>query len=144
MNVKIKTAIEIIDETVEFYSVPGRRSVQIGDGGEETGCLNNSPTGNHCAFARLVKDDLRPRMGEGNVDTSLYTLSNHLPNAKGLSVEELLEKVVKPEYAGHPIEFYRGLQTLHDSSSNWDPIEGLTIAGHMMVNSLQARYGNTG
>lgn len=58
------SAIEIIDETVEFYE-NNPRSLNPNPKGEADRCLYNGPNGEACAFARCVADEYREKLEEG-------------------------------------------------------------------------------
>lgn len=101
-----KTKIEIINETVEFYSVPGRRSLNpMGQ------CVYNGPDGKHCAFARCVANPQDLKEGRDCNHSSLFPLA-----------------IFKEGYEGHEPSFWRDIQLLHDGIQFWAD-HGLTQRG---------------
>ena len=97
------TMLEILDETANFYN-SGNRSV---DGGS---CRYNSQDGMQCAFGRCVRDE----------EVGLLT--------EDMAVQPYFLSLLKPEYQGHELMFWRDIQQLHDHGDNWD-IDGLTEVG---------------
>lgn len=125
-----KTKIQIIDETVEFYSVLGRRSVNPEVPPEATAnrCLYNGPDGKHCAFARVVEN---PEVLEENA------------NAGYLLKEKENRIKFKDGYEGHDGKFWLDIQSLHDSDNNWGEGGGLTPKGKERVEAMKLRYADS-
>ena len=113
------TAIEIIDETIEYYLVNPRGL------NDNRKCVYISPSGNMCAVGRCLispEDILNPAAD---------------------SITDL-EMKLKPEYRGHDVSFWSSLQTLHDVDGNWRTNSGpggikneLTDSGHYRVSKLK-------
>jgi hypothetical protein len=101
------SAIEIIDETVEFYE-NNSRSLNPTPKDAEYGCLYNGPNGEVCAFARCVLPEYRDKLEEGK---NAY---RHLVE-KGYGDDMLME-----QYRGHCYVFWNNLQNLHDSNEFWE------------------------
>jgi hypothetical protein len=120
------TAIEIIDETIEFYSKNQRAIVGYG------ACVYNGPDGTHCAFGRCMLPNLQSLgdklQGNGATLKSLL-LRNEV---------KLLDDLLQPQYRGHSFSFWTNLQVIHDSSDYWCE-KGLTTNGVFMVDRLRKR-----
>jgi hypothetical protein len=123
------TKIEIINETVNFYSEDtSRRSKNLGK------CMYNSGDGRHCAIGRCFLPEYREQSSnfEGN----------------SLGVEELsfnydgLDKLLLNEYRGHSTRFWVDLQWIHDNDAFWGE-HGLTDKGKDKVQELKERYPDT-
>lgn len=118
----MKTKIEIIKETVEYYSADvSRRSISYSGK-----CMYNGPEGKQCAFARCA-EAIDEEYEEWN--------ANEVLENKGI-------ETLKPEYR-HIIDvyFWNELQYLHDNCSNWDE-NGLTEDGKVFVKGLIHKYKN--
>jgi hypothetical protein len=114
------SAVEIINETVEFYSADtNRRSTD--DSGY---CFYAGEKGKKCAYSRCCKEGVYKLEYENN------TVHN-LP----IAADELVEK----RYKGHSNVFWAQLQSLHDSSRNWNK-KGLSEDGKKCVDLLLERY----
>lgn len=122
-----KTKIEIIDETVEVYSVPGSRSINMAEDPElsEGRCLYNGPDGKHCAFARVVEN---PEILEER------------QNCRRLIKELGVEIKFKEGYEGHGRDFWWAIQHLHDNDNHWAKDGGLTGKGRAYVEELKLKY----
>ena len=93
------TAKEIIFETVEFYR-ENPRSLDYSDPQSGPVCVYNGLNGTHCAYARLVKPELRPKLIEFSSVSSCGVFPE--PN-------NLLEG-----YFIDDVNFYLFLQAIHD------------------------------
>lgn len=122
-NIKQKTAAEIIDETVEFYSNKPRSINSQGF------CLYKGPNNTECAFARLVLEDKKYLLSEGETADAIIAFNDD-------------KELLKPEYRGQKKEFYRALQILHDYPGYWEGRK-LTTTGQAYVKTLKQRYANT-
>lgn len=117
----MKTKIEIIDETVEFYS-KNPRSLD-----ENGACVYNGPGGCLCAFSRVVKPEMRNELVEGNDAGSLLSR---------LGCQILLDdyRIVNPN-------FWRKIQFLHDNPDHWNgTFTGLSESGEVYVAELKQKY----
>lgn len=91
----MKTPVEIIEETIEFYS-RNPRSVD-----SDGNCKYLGPNEIKCAFSRCCKDDVDFSPYEGENCASLHDF-------------------LKEEYSTPtPWAFWRDLQCLHDKKDNW-------------------------
>lgn len=116
----MKTAIEIIDETVEFYAAdPAGRRSKLSSGG----CLYFGLDEKRCAVGRCFKDSITPDMVKEN-ETPAY-----LP----------LNDLLKEDYLNLPERFWSDLQEFHDTDDYWN-LEGLTPEGKDYVYGLKTRY----
>ena len=97
-----KTIKEIVEETLAFYEEdPSRRAVA-----ESGMCVYEADNGNRCAVGRCLLPEVDAKDLEGGV---LHLHRNSDP-IHPLALDPLL----KEEYRGHPAEFWKELQTLHD------------------------------
>jgi hypothetical protein len=124
------TKIEIISETVEFYSADtSRRSFVFNYG--STSCMYNSGDGRHCAVGRCMTEELKSQgVDLKNNNTALEEVIENYSE-----VDELLEQ----KYHGHPLKFWIDLQNFHDQNDNWDK-KGVSIHGKMSLNRLKEEY----
>lgn len=91
-----KNKLEILNETMEYYSVPGRLSY----GADKCRYLDDK--GNKCAVGRvLINNDVCKGFDDIEEICSIQNL-----NPK--------QEVFKEEYRGHSLEFWNHLQQLHD------------------------------
>jgi hypothetical protein len=135
-----KTKLEIIDETVAYYSEdPWKKRAFHGT------CMYITEDGKMCAVGRvLLEPETMPT--NGNLDTLLCKLSwagrfpRTLPGDRNNYMEGNLEDdMVKEEYAGHSKKFWQDMQNLHDRDGYWDK-EGITEMGEKYVKSLKEKY----
>jgi hypothetical protein len=120
---KIKSMLEILEETVQYYSEDvSRRSVCL----ETDRCRYNGPDGKLCAAARMMTKE-----------------ALHLKNIENYSMTCLIDtygiEILKPEYVVLDTEFYDSIQKLHDDIVNWDE-NGLTVTGEAAVANIKAEY----
>lgn len=115
------TKIQIIDETVEYYS---KNSRAIVDGS----CQYLTDYGTMCAHSRCLTDEGRKKV-----------LHRDNTGAAFETIEELGDDIHKEEYRGHDGGFWDEIQHIHDGQHNWVKNE-LSITGKGYVNSLKKRY----
>ena len=109
----MKTKIEIINETVAYYSEdPLRRGLFRGY------CQYITIDGRMCAVGRCMID---PR--------------TESPDAQIGQIERF-ERKLKAEYRGYTKRFWGELQRLHDVSEHWNE-EGLTKEGEIFLQALK-------
>lgn len=119
-----KTKIEIIDETVEFYS-KNPRAIRY------TSCQYQMADGRQCAHSRCLTDEARQSV-----------VDNGLNNSSASTVIECSmerDNIHKEEYRGHESDFWNSIQNIHDVSSNWSKA-GLSVAGRNFVEALKQKY----
>ena len=110
------TKLQIINETVEYYSTHPR-SIE-----ESTGnCKYNGPDRLKCAFSRCC------------TDTSVFTEGNS-------SCDQRFATLL-PQYEHIPFEdsFWVEIQSLHDQDGYWENNE-LNYAGKTFVNDIKVKY----
>lgn len=119
------TAIELIDETVNYYSQNpvGKRATRVEDG-IQIGCEYYTPEGRMCAVGRCCKN---PKLVEEQ-NEGLWATS--IPN---------FESILKKEYQGFPIKLWEELQNLHDTAGYWTET-GLSHSGEDKVKELKESY----
>lgn len=110
-----KSMVEIIDQTVSYYSEDVSRRSVLCDGT----CVYIGPDGKRCAYARMCTDD--SQFIEGKVLRSQY-------DAK-----------IKDEYDGYTTDFYVDIQDIHDRGWFWSE-SGLTLEGRSHVQFLKHKY----
>ena len=110
------TKIQIIEETVEYYSTH-RRSIKEGT----RNCKYNGPDGLKCAFSRCCTDD------------SVFI------EECGSSRQH--EAILLPQYAHilYRDNFWVDIQVLHDRDDFWENNE-LTYSGKTFVNDIKVKY----
>ena len=125
------TKLQIIEETVEFYSQDvSRRSKG------EYGCMYNGENNTHCAFARCMINPSQALEGK----TASYCLSGNSYNNIGIMNQVgVTDHLLKEEYQGHEMLFWNKIQSLHDDDDNWNP-NGLTDSGIENVKILKEKY----
>jgi hypothetical protein len=122
----LKTKIEIIEETVAYYS-ENPRSVKYGSLSK---CVYLNENGNKCAFSRCCTDEGVTWLHE-QIDVI----------EEGDSVIQHFLKHLKPEYQGHDFEFWKDIQRLHDNKGYWVNGNGkLNERGETCVNWLKNKY----
>lgn len=115
----MKSKLEIIDETVAYYSEDTSRRATVGPR-----CLYQTLDGRKCAVGRYM---ISP-------PTTCCGTVGGLEREYG-PINDLL----KDEYRGHSIYFWRDLQRLHDDSIYWDT-NRLSEAGEKEVVRLKNKY----
>jgi hypothetical protein len=117
----MKTKLEIINETAEFYNLKNRAVIADGK------CRYLTDDGKSCAFGRCCNDPKELRAFEG------YSINKILENNK-------LDDFLKDEYKGHEDAFWKSLQTLHDNEGFWDDY-GLNYTGINQKQNLINYFG---
>ncbi len=131
------TSHEIINETIAAYSSPGTRAVVSNDA---DACLYfDNRTGNMCAIGRcmLAPQDYDEFMGD------VWEIVDNIDkyrDAKDGGINDTFDALLKLQYRGQTLNFWAGLQNLHDFKSNWDNEEGLSYTGKNFVAKLQNLY----
>ena len=125
-----KSKLEIIDETVKYYS-NNPRSISSGN------CYHYYQEGENgpefCAFGRCCTEDNAKILESKGAYISLICSSdsNHRPS---------VDTFLKPEYHGHNLEFWEDIQDLHDSHGYWERDKVLSALGKSRVKQLKERY----
>lgn len=114
----MKSKLEIIEETVNYYSKDTSRRATTKD----WFCDYLTEDGRTCAIGRVL---IEPKSYNGDV----YSLN----------ISKDLETIIKEEYRGHNIGFWADLQRLHDKDNYWDK-EGIRSYGIEYKNKLMKKY----
>lgn len=123
----MKTKLDIINETVEYYSTVSNRSVVLNGNTEVIECCYLSENNKKCAVGRCAND------------TGIAVL--HQNEGKTVnSITDTLDSLLKEEYRGHDIYFWKDLQRLHDANYHWDNEGGLSFQGVQQVKTLKQKY----
>lgn len=110
------TEKEIIIETINYYTLNNRAT-------KGYMCVYNTNDGKCCAFSRMVKPELRPKLIEGTgANENLRKLGMH---------------ILQDQYQGHSNKFYKFLQDLHDKSLYWNEF-GINAAGLKRIETYLA------
>ncbi len=118
------TKLEIIDETVEWYSTDtSRRSLNTSDGNTPL-CMYKNQKGNKCAMGRCADEEWLDQF---------YREKGHEPQIN------VVFDNLKKEYQGHNESFWQRLQGLHDNRMYWGK-NCLTESGKLYVTSLKEKY----
>lgn len=116
------TAIELIDETVEYYSQDtSRRAV------DEDDFCSYKKKGKMCAVGRCI---LKKQ------NTKLTGSAKNI-NRCGKMIN--LEDILKTKYKGFPMDLWMDLQAIHDVSRYWDA-DGLSEFGKDRVEQAKERW----
>ena len=131
----IKTKIEIIEETYNYYSEDVSRRAYVG----EDGCSYLTEDGRMCAFGRCCKNpgEIQELLKISSDPTHGSYMINKLVEHK-----KTIEDVLKEEYKGHTVLFWRALQGFHDSILNWNE-KGITEWGLKRYEELKKEYANS-
>lgn len=119
----LKTKLEIIQETADFYSADTTRratyKTSIG-----TKCNYLTMDGKMCAAGRCM------------VNPEIFAKDNHPIN---LFDYNDVYAALKPKYRQQDIDFWKSLQSFHDTNNYWDD-KGLTAAGNAALNALKTAF----
>ena len=120
------TKIEIINETLAFYSEdPSRRAVT------STACHYYHKTANgiekKCSVGRCMTD--QSILEDGLERGPIYELVN----------QRNVDDILKPEYQGHPVDFWSDLQRFHDNDGYWTK-DGISKDGVIACQNLLETY----
>jgi hypothetical protein len=127
----MKTKTEILNETAAFYNL-NNRSVRESESVHVIKfCMYTNPDGKHCAFARCCQPDKISLLKEEN------TVEQLIDNCYITYVDSVL----LPEYHGHSVDFWRGVQGLHDNEGNWNET-GLSQKGKDQLDFLVDYWQN--
>lgn len=130
------TKLEIIDETVKFYSEDiNRRAIIRGntDGKPSHKCVYLTPDQRMCAFGRCMTiDSLKKAEEKGSLNSTIDGLLSDLGLAN-------VDDVLRAKYIGHSTSFWADVQILHDRDNHWDQ-NGLTKEGEKYVSNLKEAW----
>ena len=125
---KAKTKLQIIDETVRFYSKNQRCK------GESGYCVYWKGPKSQCAVGRALRHPKKYKDVKGDFLEFLDETGENNQN------------IFKPEYRGHEAEFWNSLQYIHDEDCMWEDaklVSKLSKYGKREVEKLKARYKST-
>jgi hypothetical protein len=131
------TKIEIIEETINFYSQdPSRRAVKTREDGSSYACLYVYKE-KRCALSRCMSPEFLEKYGEIINDTGSITedLSRYLSEELHINLDDTL----LPKYRGHNEDFWSDIQAMHDIVENWDK-NGLTDRGRKFVTNIKQTH----
>lgn len=132
-----KTKLEILDETVQYYTEdPKRRATTKGPLGRNL-CVYLAEDGRMCAFSRCMIDPSRAK----DVATPCGDMVERLLGKRVRTDEVIPVGILKPEYDGYTIHFWLQIQGIHDSGEYWDD-KGMTGIGKERVKTLRGQYKN--
>jgi hypothetical protein len=117
----MKTTTEILDEIAAKYTLSKRSINDVDKNGYK--CFYNGPNDKHCAFGMMCIDPSKLIEGQ-NSTYQLVTLGM---------------EILKEEYRGHSVEFYKSCQHLHDDYRYWDE-NGLNKKGLKELQQLKKQY----
>lgn len=127
----VKTARQIIEETVQYYSEdPTRRGLS-----NNNDCMYKTLDGKMCAVGRcmleseLEKIVVSEKFNDWSVDEVFEALG--LDDHDGL---------LKPEYRGQSLGFWSDLQILHDCKTYWEGTPGSDSIRTAKVHALIKQY----
>lgn len=127
-----KTKIEIINETIEFYSENPKlkRAIVI----SESRSLNNNFDFGSINYQYKTSEGKACAVGRCLIESAPFTELN-----KTGFVNLRVLNYLKSDYEGHNLKFWKDLQELHDDGSNWDD-SGLTPQGKNTADLLKKYY----
>ena len=129
MGLKQKTKVEIINETVEFYSNNERAISDIGT------CMYKTPNGLRCAHSRCISDEYIDKISK---------LFNHSTTADGV-IHHFNDDIHLIPYRGNHPNFWIDIQLLHDTCYYWEKNKNgkntLTKDGKKFVKELIKKWG---
>jgi hypothetical protein len=135
----IMTKEEIIKDTIEWYSVGGRRS--LGENGKK--CCYHSENGNKCAVGRFILHDKINQVVETCNGGDVDDLASHF----GLTISEdehgfikSIDNIIEEKAKGHNIGFWNSLQSLHDTNSHWNEDGSINNIGTSYVEKMCKWY----
>jgi hypothetical protein len=133
----IKRQLEVLEETVQYYSEDTSRRGYEPDSALGNTCSYITPKGNMCAVGRCLQAQYLPKAAkaEGGILTLLKTVLD-IPLSSNGDTDAHLDSILEDKYTGLGHTFFRHLQGLHDSNNNWNNT-GLTIHGNAEVKGLK-------
>lgn len=121
------TKIQIIEETVKFYS-NNKRAITSNER-----CAYLTESGLRCAHSRCIKKKVLTKLVKEKNNNSASSIINDYSDSCHLK-----------KYQGHNENFWDDIQTLHDTNMYWktlnDDKNELTIHGVKFVESLKEKY----
>jgi hypothetical protein len=139
----MKTKVEIIEETAEFYNSQNRAA-------NVAGCfyLMYDGSDRKCAVGRCMTESAIVLHGDtgGGVNHLLDKLveierQKCQDDATPIDYTKLLNTILKEEYQGHDVSFWATLQQFHDRKKYWTET-GLSEEGMIVKDNLINQYTN--
>jgi hypothetical protein len=121
------TKIEIIDETVKYYSEDVNRRSFTGTGTSQL-CKYKTEDCKMCAVGRCLTSTFINKFGDLIGDV------HHL-----FAQVDWNDDLFQEQYKGHGEDFWIDLQHLHDVQMHWDN-NGLTEIGKDFLKAIKRRY----
>ena len=136
MDTPTMSAVDIVLETVAYYSEDpaNRRALELTNVSTKS-CMYKTAAGNMCALGRCMIDPPLNFLGDlyqlvEESDAFKKGLNEFLNKNPNITDEEqdifefelknnLFQSLLKPEYRGHPMDFWNQLQALHDREEYW-------------------------
>ena len=146
------TKLEIINETVEFYSQDTkRRAVTKSTAGNTCEYLNKD--GCKCAVGRCFDENHILHSFVSSFSGNVHALAREIiKKIKGIDLEHImldssipcleLDDIFFEKYRGHNLMFWGNLQTLHDESDYWDK-NTLSQRGEKYLEHLKQKYATS-
>ena len=110
----MKTKTEIVVETIQHYlrDPANRRSVS-----SEGTCLYQHPEhpDRQCAVGRCFQPD--------TLKDLLFDPASNCKAIHELAINDSIDHLLKPEYRGHDLKFWRNLQSIHDNPGFWADLQ---------------------
>lgn len=138
------TALEIVNETIAFYTEdPTRRAVA----GNK--CVYLTEDGKSCAVGRCFLPDTvfigpildTPKDKVNSVLGSVNVLACH--STRGAVFSPEVDAYFQPQYRNQLFDLWLDLQSWHDGFKYWKPDgTGLTPLGQDLTDRLLAKYGD--
>jgi hypothetical protein len=134
------TKIEILDEILNLIIKQGERAVE-----PEGGCFYstdpiNPEEGCRCGIGLAIDPEKAPRW-VWNFNNTADFLDEKLGDEGDLSLDDILYD----RFKGHSVEFWTGVQKLHDNGRLWNsngPGLKLSSLGKNFLAKLKTRYQN--
>jgi hypothetical protein len=129
----IMTELELLEDTVKYYSEDTRRRAIVKKESGITECWYTTDDGKHCAVGRWLQPNYQNTDWIDNEGCSADDLINGTSAAYDrYEIDELFVEEVR----NIPDWFWMDLQQLHDDDVFWDK-DGLTEAGVKRVDELR-------
>lgn len=143
------TALEILEETIAYYSEDPSRRASTAKPVPKSGIVSGTPNtcwyytedGRMCAVGRCLLDPEKLIGFEGDAVALRGELVATAAKADSDSTES--QCFLRPQYRGHSLAFWNRLQRLHDADPNWDQ-NGLTEIGRIDAEEIRQKIGVDG
>lgn len=118
----MKTKEEIINEIASAYN-SNTRAI------DHEGCVYHTKDGRQCAVGRSLTDEAHKGIDEHKINggRANYLACYLNPNYCSNPTDDI-NFLLKEEYRGHDVKFWRSMQSFHDQPTNWNE-DGLSQEG---------------